>query len=263
MRGAALLLLFLAACVPPEGAEAPAEGGLPASLAQALAAAGVQADPNDGGADPEEVAEAVAANEEAALADPVGQRWFLTAEGGVRIEDDPYAPRPVRRADYDQNVTLLAPNVALVVQPAIGAPVGVSNMLGAALVRRFAGALRMKEALAAAKVFVIQPRIGGGGSGEDDALIVDWRLRSEKAEDVGLVYASRRLTGAPTEADPWAAFTSGDAEHIAFQTAAHLMETPAIRAALIGARGNAVLERTPSPRAKPGKTPPPPPRPRP
>lgn len=178
-------------------------------------------------------------------------RWWLTEDGAVEFENDPYARSKVRHADHDIYVTLLSRDVALVVEPAIGAPVGVSNMLASALVRRFAGELPLKEALGASKVFIIQPFVSSDGGTISGKLVVDWRLRDESKRDVGVVYATRRLSGATDGKDPWLAFTFDDAEHIALQTAAHLGETQDVRHAVALARGSAVLEATPSPRKRP------------
>ncbi len=178
-------------------------------------------------------------------------RWWLTEDGTVEYENDPYARSVVRRADHDIYVTLLSRDVALVVEPAIGAPVGVSNMLASALVRRFAGELPLKEALGASKVFIIQPFVSGDSATINGTLVVDWRLRDERKRDVGVVYAARRLSGVIGGKDPWLAFTFDDAEHIALQTAAHLLETPEVQNAVANARNTAVLEATPAPRKRP------------
>lgn len=178
-------------------------------------------------------------------------RWWLTEDGTVEYENDPYARADVRRADHDIYVTLLSRDVALVVEPAVGAPVGVSNMLASALVRRFAGELPLKEALRAPKLFIIQPFVSGDGMTSTGTMVVDWLLRDEGKRDVGAVYATRRLTGVTDGKDPWKAFTFDDAEHVALQTAAHLIETEAVRDAVALARGTAALEATPTPAPRP------------
>lgn len=178
-------------------------------------------------------------------------RWWLTEDGAVEYENDPYARSAVRRGDHDIYVTLLSRDVALVVEPAKGAPVGVSNMLASALVRRFAGELPMKEALGAPKVFIIQPFVNGEGLTNSGTMIVDWRLRDAQKRDVGVVYAARRVSGVTDGKDPWQAVTFDDAEHVALQTAAHLIETPEVRDAVALARGTAVLEAAPAPRKRP------------
>lgn len=180
-------------------------------------------------------------------------RWWLTEDGTVEYENDPYARTAVRRADHDLYVTLLSRDVALVVEPAKGAPVGVSNMLASALVRRFAGELPLNEALNAPKLFIIQPVVSGDGATVNGTLVVDWRLRDEEKRDIGVVYAARRLSGVTDGKDPWLAFTFDDAEHIALQTAAHLIDTPQVRDAVALARGTAVLEATPTPRKRPNR----------
>ena len=108
----------------------------------------------------------------AAAPDEPLYRWWLTEDGTVEYEYDPYARSAVRRADHDIYVTLLARDVALVVEPAVGAPVGVSNMLASALVRRFAGELPLKEALGAPKVFIIQPFVDGDSMASSGTAVV-------------------------------------------------------------------------------------------
>jgi len=178
-------------------------------------------------------------------------RWWLTDDGAVEYENDPFARSEVRQADHDIYVTLLSRDVALVVEPATGAPVGVSNMLASALVRRFAGELPLKEALNASKVFIIQPFVGSDSLTSSGTMVVDWSLRDERKRDVGVVYATRRLTGSINDKDPWQAFTFDDAEHVALQTAAHLVDTPAVRDAVALARGTAAIEATPTPQKRP------------
>ncbi len=178
-------------------------------------------------------------------------RWWLSDDGTVEYENDPYARSDVRRADHDIYVTLLSRDVALVVEPATGAPVGVSNMLASALVRRFAGELPLSEALGAPKVFIIKPFVNGDGMASTGTLVVDWVLRDEGKRDVGVVYAARRLSGVTDGKDPWQAFTFDDAEHVALQTAAHLTNTAEVRDAVALARGTAALEATPTPRKRP------------
>ena len=176
----------------------------------------------------------------------------LLGESGQLIEEpNPFAPRASRRADYDLNATLVARDVALVVEPAAGAPIYVSNRLGAALVRRFAGHLLLKEALGAERVFLIQPVVSPDALTQSGLLVVDWRIRAEEGGDVGAIYAQRRVSGAVTGADPWSALTNEDVELIALQTAAHLIEAPAIRDALAAAAAISTLERTPTPAARP------------
>ncbi len=178
-------------------------------------------------------------------------RWWLTDDGAVEYENDPYARSDVRRADHDIYVTLLSRDVALVVEPAAGAPVGASNMLASALVRRFAGELPLQEALGASKVFIIQPFVNSESMTSSGTLFVDWVLRDERKRNVGVVYAARRLSGVTDGRDPWQAFTFDDAEHVALQTAAHLTDTAEVRDAVDLARGTAAVEATPTPRKRP------------
>ena len=53
-----------------------------------------------------------------ALGEEPVYRWWLTEDGTIEYEKDPYQRQRVRRADYDLFVTLLARFVALVVEPA-------------------------------------------------------------------------------------------------------------------------------------------------
>lgn len=179
------------------------------------------------------------------------QRVFIGGDGEMILETDPFAPRTSRRADADVNATLIAKDVALVVEPAEGAPVYLSNRLAGALVRRFAGHILMRDALSAEEVFLIRPVIAPEGLTSDGVLIVDWRLRAQSGGDVGAVYAKRRLTGAVTGADPWTAVSDADIEHIALQTAAHLLASPDVAEAIATAAGVAALDRTPTPTARP------------
>ena len=82
-------------------------------------------------------------------AEPAPAQVVVTEDGRLETREDPYAPRALRRAGHDVQATLLAPGVALVVEPAVGAPIYVSNVLAAALVRRFGGHLPADEAMAA------------------------------------------------------------------------------------------------------------------
>ncbi len=179
------------------------------------------------------------------------QRVILDADKSVRVERNPFARQTVRRADYDIAATLLAKDVALVVEPAEGVPIYVSNQLGAALIRRFAGHLPMKEALAAAEVFFVQPVVSGDSATLNGVLVVDWLIRSQRGQELGAVFASRRLSGTLNTSDPWQAFTADDAEFLAIQVAAELAQVGPIRAALENAETLAELDRIPTPVARP------------
>ncbi|MEM7547029.1 MAG: hypothetical protein AAF367_15985 [Pseudomonadota bacterium] len=173
----------------------------------------------------------------------------------IRVEQNPYARRPSRRADYDVNATLIAENVALVAEPAEGAPIYVSNLLGAALARRFAGQLPLNEAMGAAEVFLIKPVVSGETAATDGIVVVDWLIRSERGEQVGAVFASRRLTGAIGNASFWDAFTVDDAEFIAIQTAAQIAGVQSIRDALANAAVISAVDAIPAPLARPEAAP--------
>jgi hypothetical protein len=179
------------------------------------------------------------------------QRLVLAQDKTVRVEANPFARRPVRRADHDVAATLIARDVALVVEPAQGVPVYVSNLLGAALVRRFAGHVPLDEALGAAEVFLVQPVVSDDGATQTGVLVVDWLIQSERGAQLGAVFASRRLSGAVSESDPWQAFTPDDAEFLALQVAGELAQVGPIRLALENAETRATLDRIPTPIERP------------
>jgi len=188
------------------------------------------------------------------VAPPVAdERLFLEDDKqSVRVEQNPYARRPSRRADYDVNATLVAENVALVMQPAVGAPIYVSNLLGAALARRFAGQLPLDRAMGAAEVFLMQPVVSGASATQNGAVVVDWVIRTERGETVGAIFATRRLSGAVGTSSFWDAFAPDDAEFIALQTAAQIVEVDSIRNALSDAAAKTIVDATPSPLPRPG-----------
>ena len=180
-----------------------------------------------------------------------GERLILTNDGQVRAEEDPFTARALRRADYDLQATTIARGVSLVVEPAENAPIYVSNLLAAALVRRFSGHLPVEEAMAAPVVFLIRPVIAADAATINGQLVVDWTLRDEKGGNVGAVYAARRLSGTVSGGDPWSAFTAEDAEFIALQTAANLIDTPALKEALNRGAVDARVALTPTPPPRP------------
>ena len=182
---------------------------------------------------------------------PPSKRLVLAEDGELRAEEDPFSRRSLRRVDHDLQATTLARGVSLVVAPAKGAPVYVSNQLAAALVRRFSGHTPLEAALAAPVVFLIRPVISEEALSQDGRIVVDWRLRTERGGDVGVVYAARRLSGVVSGPDLWTAFTAEDAEHLAFQTAANLLEEPAIRDGLARGAAEAEVARTPTPTPRP------------
>lgn len=187
----------------------------------------------------------------APVAEETGRRTFLSETGTFREEDDPYATRAVRQADYDTFVTRISDRVALVVQPQTDVPAGVSNLLASALVRRFQGELPEVEALTAPRVFFIQPYVSAKTTRQTGEMVVDWRLSTADRHDVGVVFATRRLSGVMRGNDPLTAFSVADAEHIAFQTAAHLMDTEIIRTAMQNAEMLALIDDTPTPAPRP------------
>lgn len=178
-------------------------------------------------------------------------RVIVDDSGEIRAEEDPFSARALRRADHDLQATMIAPDVSLVVEPAANAPIYVSNMLSAALVRRFAGHMPVEDALAAPVVFLIRPMIAADAATINGKLVVDWALRTERGKPVGAVYAARRLSGAVSNGDPWTAVTPEDAEFIAFQAAANLKETTAIREAIARAAVDARVALTPTPAPRP------------
>ena len=188
------------------------------------------------------------------IAEEPTQRIILDEGGLIRVEDDPFSRRAIRRADYDTHVTKISSRVALVVEPQPDAPAAVSNLLGAALVRRFQGHLDEAEALAVPRVFFIQPFFSAEATRQTGKMVVDWRLRTAAGRSVGVVYAARRLTGEMRGTEPLTAFTVADAEHIALQTAAHLLDTDAIQVAMKDAAVLATIDETPAPTPRPTQT---------
>ena len=178
-------------------------------------------------------------------------RVIVSDDGELRAEQSPYSTPALRRADYDLQATMIAKGVSLVVEPAENTPVYVSNLLAAALVWRFAGHIPVEEAMAAPVVFLIRPVIAADAATISGSLVVDWSLRAETGEPVGAVYAARRLTGAVRGGDPWTAVTAEDAEFIALQAAANLIETAPIREAINRGAVDARVALTPTPAPRP------------
>lgn len=179
------------------------------------------------------------------------ERVIVSDDGELTVERSPFSPPTLRRADYDLQATTIARGVSLVVEPAENAPVYVSNLLAAALVRRFSGHEPIENALAAPVVFLIRPVIAADAATISGKLVVDWSLRTERGRPVGAIYAARRLSGAMTEANPWSAFTADDAEFIALQTAANLLEVKEMREALDRGAVEAQVALTPNPAPRP------------
>ncbi|MGB0506536.1 MAG: hypothetical protein ACPGGK_10105 [Pikeienuella sp.] len=179
------------------------------------------------------------------------QRWWLQNDGNVRVEADPYAPRTALKGEYDTFVTRLAPGVAMVVEPAVGAPAEVSNLLGDALVRRFGGRLPGVTALDTQRILLIRPHISQDKGTINGSLIVDWRLADQSGKALGAVFAQRKLTGVITNGDPLTAITRQDAEMISIQTASHLLEFAPVVDAINDTQTLAMIETTPAPRVRP------------
>lgn len=180
-----------------------------------------------------------------------GERLTLNADGLIVAEADPYSRRALRRADHDIQATTLARGVSLVAEPADGPPIYVSNLLTAALVRRFSGHMPVETAMAAPVVFLIRPVVSEDALTGEGRIVVDWLVRAEDGTPVGVVYAARRASGAMTGDDPWTAVSAADAEHIALQTAATLIENPKIRDAIDRAAVTAAIALTPTPQPRP------------
>lgn len=178
------------------------------------------------------------------------QNVLVSDTGELSVRRSPLSQPFLRRADYDLQATTIARGVSLVVEPAENAPVYVSNLLAAALVRRFSGHEPVEQAMAAPVVFLIRPVVAEEAVTINGQLVVDWSLRTERGRPVGGAYAARRLSGVVTGNDPWTAFTPEDAEFLALQTAANLLEVEALRAAIEAgvAEAQAALTPTPPPR---------------
>lgn len=179
------------------------------------------------------------------------QRWWLKDDGGIRIETDPYAPRTALKGEYETFVTRLAPGVAMIVEPAVGAPPVVSNMLGDALVRRFGGRLPGATALDTQRLLLIRPHISQDRGAISGSLIVDWRLADQRGAPLGAVFAQRSLTGVITGDDPLTALTRKDVEMISIQTASHLLEFAPVVQAINDTQALAMIETTPVPKRRP------------
>ncbi|MEL6793115.1 MAG: hypothetical protein AAFP78_06660 [Pseudomonadota bacterium] len=176
---------------------------------------------------------------------------IVSDAGELSVRRSPLSQPFLRRADYDLQATTIARGVSLVVEPAANAPVYISNLLAAALVRRFSGHEPVEQAMAAPVVFLIRPTVAVEALTIDGHLIVDWSLRTERGRAVGAAYAARRLSGAISGADPWTALTPEDAELIAIQTAANLLEVEALRAAIEAGAAEAQAALTPTPTPRP------------
>jgi hypothetical protein len=175
----------------------------------------------------------------------------LTDDGGIRVEPDPYAPRTALEGEYDTFVTRLAPGVAMVVEPAVGAPPVISNLLGDALVRRFGGRLPGATALDTQRLLLIRPHISQEKGANTGVLIVDWRLADQTRAPLGAVFAQRKLTGVMIGDDPLTALTRQDAEMISIQTASHLLEFAPVVEAINDAQTLAMIELIPAPKQRP------------
>ncbi|MEL7463065.1 MAG: hypothetical protein AAFN79_03305 [Pseudomonadota bacterium] len=179
------------------------------------------------------------------------QNVIVSDTGELSVRRSPLSQPFLRRADYDLQATTIARGVSLVVEPADDAPVYVSNLLAAALVRRFSGHEPVERAMSAPVVFLIRPTLAVETLTIDGHVIVDWSLRTERGRPVGAAYAARRVTGAVTGGDPWTAFTPEDAEFIAIQTAANLLEVEALRSAIEAGAAEAQAALTPTPPPRP------------
>lgn len=171
-----------------------------------------------------------------------GAAEYTIVDGGgaTRTEADPYAPAPAPRGRRETVGALLAPGVALFVEPAEGASPHVSNLLAGALVRRFGGHVPAAQALAAGRVVTARAALS---EETDGATVVTWRFRDERGQVLAVAAASRRMADEAT---------ARDAESIALQIAAQLEESAPFRRALTLASAVARLDRTPSPARRPG-----------
>lgn len=164
----------------------------------------------------------------------------------LRTAPDPFAPAAARAADLDAFATLAAPGVGLVVEPAAGATPRVANLIGGAVVRRFAGHVERGLALGAGRVLTLAPQLTLRGA----ELVADFRLRDERGADLAAFYALARLP-----APGLAAFGPETAERLAFQAAALLKGEGPAGDALRAAAALASIEATPDPLPKPAPPP--------
>lgn len=158
----------------------------------------------------------------------------------LREAADPMAA-PKARADQRAVGVIVAPGVAMFIEPAVGASAQVSNLLAGALARRFSGHVDTARVLGAGRVFTIRPFV----TSTVGAVDIDWRLRDEQGAPLGGVAASVQL-GAP------GSFTADDAERMAFQIAARLSDPDDLGAAFAAAAAMARIDRVPTPAARPG-----------
>ncbi len=166
--------------------------------------------------------------------------WAVDAQ---RTEPDPHAPRPALRADIQTFATLAAPGVGLVVEPAEGGTVWIANLIGGALVRRFAGHVEPGLALGAGRVLSLAPRLALRGAD----LVATFRLRDERGRELAAFFAVVRLA-----APNLRAFGPAEAERLAFQAAALLLGEGPAADALRDAAALAAIDATPDPAPRPG-----------
>lgn len=178
-------------------------------------------------------------------------RFWFGRDGGLMIAPDPFDRADVRRADHEIFVTRMAPGVALIVRPQMEAPAEASNLLASALVRRFDGRLPDDVALSEQRLFIATPYLDADGAAATGTLVVDWVLTDAAGASVGAVWAERRLSGVMRDGRPLTALTADDAEHIALQSAAQMLETDAVRAAVARAAVGAAIDAVPPPAPRP------------
>ncbi|MEX2519886.1 MAG: hypothetical protein WD969_11200 [Paracoccaceae bacterium] len=159
----------------------------------------------------------------------------------LREKADPMTAPAALQAGHQAFAVLVAPDVGLFIEAAVGASAHVSNLLAGALARRFSGHVDAARVLGAGRVFSIRPFVTVRGG----VIEVDWRLRDEREAALGGVAATVR-PGSP------ATFTAYDAERIAFQTAARLTDPDDLGAAFAAAAAMGRIDRVPSPAARPG-----------
>lgn len=156
---------------------------------------------------------------------------------------DPHAAIPARRTDPQTFGALAGADVGLVVEETSGAPVYVSNLIEGAVIRRFSGHVALQSALGAGQVLSFAPSLIVSGAD----IYVDWQVYDARRALLADFLTHARMSGATEAGRPFAAFTSEDAERIAFQVAAAFEE--AVDIGELEARAR--LDRTPTPEARP------------
>lgn len=175
------------------------------------------------------------------LALPAGAGEITFWDGAaLRTATDPHATIPALRTEPQSFAALAGEDVGLLIEPAAGAPVYVSNLIAGAVVRRFSGHLEARRALSAERLLALAPVVSLSG----EEAVVDWRVYDERRAPLAAFRTRARMSG---EGRGLAAFTPEDAERLAFQTAAMLEEAVNIA----DQEAHARIGRTPTPLSRP------------